>query len=116
MSWAKARVSATVACATSDSGTGMPRIKYDTETAFATLMNAPMRIWLCVLGVAVTIVHPTVRAERLPLRNYRSTDGLPHDRIKSIFRDSRGFLWFCTVGGLGRFDGHHFVRYGVDDG
>ena len=80
------------------------------------LIITPVRTWLCVLGVAVATAQPAVRAERLPLRNYRSTDGLPHDRIKSIFRDSRGFLWFCTVEGLGRFDGHHFVRYGVDDG
>ena len=80
----------------------------------SSLRSAPMRIWLCVLGV-LSIAQP-VRAERLPLRNYRSTDGLPHDRIKSIFRDSRGFLWFCTVEGLGRFDGHRFERYGIVDG
>src|SRR5262245_35682564 len=75
-----------------------------------------MRTALCVLVVALAAAPPSIRAERLPLRNYRSADGLPHDRIKSIFRDSRGFLWFCTVEGLGRFDGHHFERYGVDDG
>src|SRR5262245_12737965 len=75
-----------------------------------------MRIWLCVLGFAVSIAQAPGLAERLPLRNYRNSDGLPHDRVKSIFRDSRGLLWFCTVEGLARFDGHHFERYSVDDG
>ena len=28
----------------------------------------------------------------------------------------RGFLWFCTVEGLSRFDGYKFTNYGVDQG
>jgi len=55
-------------------------------------------------------------AERLPLRNYRNPDGLPHERVKCIERDSAGFLWFSTVEGLARFDGSRFTRYAVDDG
>ncbi len=55
-------------------------------------------------------------AERLPLTFYNIASGLPHDRVKCIVRDSRGFLWFCTPGGLGRFDGERFVVYGVDQG
>ena len=50
------------------------------------------------------------------MRVYRSADGLPHDRVKCIVRDSRGFLWFCTVEGLARFDGSRFVRYTREDG
>jgi ligand-binding sensor domain-containing protein len=57
-----------------------------------------------------------VRAERLPVREYRSADGLPHDRVERIVRDSRGFLWFCTAEGLGRFDGHGFSRLGTKHG
>ena len=55
-------------------------------------------------------------AERLPIRVYTIADGLPHDRINRIMRDSRGFLWFCTPGGLGRFDGGSFVTYHEADG
>src|SRR5436190_9446003 len=55
-------------------------------------------------------------AERLPLKAYTVTDGLPNNVINKIVRDSRGFLWFCTGEGLSRFDGYGFTTYGVDQG
>ncbi|MEO7272541.1 MAG: two-component regulator propeller domain-containing protein [Vicinamibacterales bacterium] len=45
-----------------------------------------------------------------------TVDGLPHNMVNAILRDSRGFVWFCTREGLSRFDGHGFVNYGVHDG
>ena len=36
--------------------------------------------------------------------------------MRRIVRDSRGFLWFCTEGGLSRFDGTAFMSFGVDQG
>src|SRR5437868_794122 len=57
-----------------------------------------------------------VRAEQLPLRSYTTVDGLPHDRIKKIALGHDGFVWFCTLEGLSRFDGRRFVNYGVADG
>ena len=59
---------------------------------------------------------PAAVAERLPLRRYTTADGLPHDRIKCVVRDSQGFLWFCTVEGLSRFDGYAFSTYTEADG
>ena len=56
------------------------------------------------------------RAERLPLKFYSTADGLPHNIIYKIVRDSRGFLWFCTFEGLSRFDGYSFTTYGVAQG
>src|SRR5512143_2570474 len=55
-------------------------------------------------------------AERLPLKAYTTADGLPHNLINKIVRDSRGFLWFCTGEGLSRFDGYSFTNYTTDDG
>ena len=55
-------------------------------------------------------------AERLPLRKYTTEDGLAHARVRRIVRDPRGFLWFCTVDGLSRFDGAEFVTYRTADG
>lgn len=52
----------------------------------------------------------------LPVRTYTTADGLPHNRLKRIRVDREGFLWFCTTGGLSRFDGRAFVTYGVADG
>lgn len=57
-----------------------------------------------------------VFTERLPLKSYTSADGLAHNEINKIVRDSRGFLWFCTGGGLSRFDGYAFTNFGTDQG
>ncbi len=55
-------------------------------------------------------------AERLPIKTYTVADGLAHNEINKIARDSRGFLWFCTADGLSRFDGYTFRNFGTDQG
>ena len=55
-------------------------------------------------------------AEQLPLRTFTTDDGLAHARVRRIVPDPRGFLWFCTIDGLSRFDGTEFVTYRTDDG
>lgn len=32
-------------------------------------------------------------------------DGLPQTNLRDIFKDSRGFYWFCSNGGITRYDG-----------
>ena len=71
---------------------------------------------LCVLFLCAAALTGTAQAERLPLRSYTTVDGLPHNGIYKIVRDSRGFLWFCTKEGLSRFDGYQFTTYGTDQG
>jgi ligand-binding sensor domain-containing protein/signal transduction histidine kinase len=71
---------------------------------------------LALLALALAPFLPVVRAERLPVKTYTITDGLARDSMHRIVRDSRGFLWFCTVEGLSRFDGYRFTNYGVDQG
>jgi ligand-binding sensor domain-containing protein/signal transduction histidine kinase len=55
-------------------------------------------------------------AQRLPIKTYTSADGLAHNRVNRIVRDSRGLLWFCTADGLSRFDGYGFISFGVEEG
>jgi ligand-binding sensor domain-containing protein/signal transduction histidine kinase len=57
-----------------------------------------------------------IHAERLPVRRYGAIDGLANDAVGAVYRDSRGFLWFSTHGGLSRFDGQKFVNYGARHG
>src|SRR6185436_7722664 len=64
----------------------------------------------------ISLIASDAIAERLPLRKYTTEDGLAHARVRRIVRDSRGFLWFCTVDGLSRFDGAEFVTYRIADG
>lgn len=57
----------------------------------------------------------TVLAEQLPIKIYTSADGLPSSAVTNTFRDSLGFLWFCTRDGLSRFDGREFTNYSLGD-
>ncbi len=52
-----------------------------------------------------------VWAERLPIKIYTTADGLAHNHINRIKKDSRGFMWFCTDEGLSQFDGYKFISY-----
>ena len=77
------------------------------------------RTWADLLALSVFLLLVFVQpggAERLPLRTYTVADGLAHNIINRIVRDSRGFLWFCTFEGLSLFDGYRFTNYGVDEG
>jgi signal transduction histidine kinase/ligand-binding sensor domain-containing protein len=56
-----------------------------------------------------------VFGERLPVKIYTSADGLGSGFVDYLYRDSRGFMWFCTRDGLSRFDGSGFVTYAVGD-
>jgi hypothetical protein len=72
-----------------------------------------LQLWLPVL-LLVGATH--AGAERLPIRIYTTADGLAHNAVNRIVRDSRGFLWFCTDEGLSRFDGYAFSNFGTDQG
>ena len=74
------------------------------------------RRWLLGLVAVLLGSGSVAHAERLPLKSYTTADGLAHDTVQRIVRDSRGFLWFCTEGGLSRFDGTAFMSFGVDQG
>lgn len=71
---------------------------------------------LCVSLVVGLVFAIRSGAETLPLKPYTMSDGLAHDRVERIVRDSTGFLWFCTSEGLSRFDGYEFKNYTQDDG
>ena len=43
--------------------------------------------------------------------NLKTNDGLSHNNVKAILRDSYGFLWIGTESGLNRYDGYGFKVY-----
>jgi ligand-binding sensor domain-containing protein len=73
-------------------------------------------LFLCITLALGYFFVQNARAETLPIKSYTTSDGLAHDRVNQIVRDSRGFLWFCTAEGLSRFDGYEFKNYTQDDG
>ncbi len=75
-----------------------------------------LRLSFLALTLSSLFALSDVVAQRLPLRTYTTAEGLPHNIINKIVRDSRGFLWFCTADGLSRFDGYEFVNFGTEQG
>ncbi len=69
-----------------------------------------------LLAALFLFVPAGVFAQHLPIKRYTIADGLAHDQVDRIVQDSRGFMWFCTIDGLSRFDGYRFTNYGVRDG
>jgi ligand-binding sensor domain-containing protein len=70
-------------------------------------------------GLSLAIVFLCVSAayaERLPVKTYTVANGLLRDGIHRIKQDSRGFLWFCTLEGVSRFDGYSFTNFTTEDG
>ena len=86
----------------------MLRVAVRKQCATVRIVGLPL-LYLCVLVTGAL-------AEQLPIRTYTTADGLGHNRVKRIVQDSHGFLWFCTAGGLSRFDGYKFINYTVEDG
>src|SRR5258707_11271697 len=72
-----------------------------------------MRSRLFTLLLAFAVLG---HAEKLPLKIYTAADGLAHNSVNRIVRDSRGYLWFCTSEGLSRLDGYEFHNFGRRDG
>ncbi len=78
-------------------------------------LKSPRR-WFVTLAFWLVGAAHFVVAQQLPLKSYTTADGLAHNSINRIVKDSRGFLWFCTEEGLSRFDGYTFTNYGVEQG
>ncbi|MEO6391505.1 MAG: two-component regulator propeller domain-containing protein [Pyrinomonadaceae bacterium] len=70
-----------------------------------------------VVSIGITLYLAfSINAERLPIKTYTVADGLLRDNVYRIKQDSRGFLWFCTVEGISRYDGYEFINFTTADG
>ena len=50
-------------------------------------------------------------------RNYNVPEGLAHSHVSKIFQDSKGYLWFSTLGGgVSKFDGKNFINFTEKEG
>ena len=38
-------------------------------------------------------------------------EGLPHNYIDDIYKDSKGYVWVATHNGIGRYNGYQFIHY-----
>ena len=77
------------------------------------------RKFCCSILWLFLVVIPCARNTSSQHPNFRiftTEQGLAHDSINRIVRDSRGFMWFCTAEGLSRYDGKRFTNFTQDQG
>jgi signal transduction histidine kinase/ligand-binding sensor domain-containing protein/DNA-binding response OmpR family regulator len=60
----------------------------------------------CIWSISEISEANAINIERF--EKFNTEDGLSQSTITSIYCDEKGFLWFGTMNGLNRFDGHSF--------
>lgn len=58
----------------------------------------------------------TAGAQQYSFQYYGVDQGLTNLAVRSLFQDTKGFLWLSTENGIFRYDGAHFQSYGEKDG
>ncbi len=61
-------------------------------------------------------MHSTGTAQEIPMLHYTNDEGLPSNTIYSIYKDTKGFLWFASNSGIARYNGIKFEKFTIDDG
>ena len=75
--------------------------------------RSPLRILTFLL-----LASPGARttAQQFGFTQYTPKDGLAQSQVRSIAQDAEGYLWFGTLGGVSRFDGHAFRNFALQEG
>jgi len=72
-----------------------------------------LKIVLAILLLAFCLL---CNAQSFYCENITSREGLPDNEIRSMFKDSRGYLWIGTNAGVSRWNGEKFNTYNTLDG
>lgn len=71
-----------------------------------------MRLLLLIL----ILVSNVAFSQRYSFIQYTTSKGLPQSQVTSITQDDAGYLWVGTIGGLAKFDGTNFSKFGKNSG
>ncbi|MBB4042373.1 signal transduction histidine kinase/ligand-binding sensor domain-containing protein/DNA-binding response OmpR family regulator [Bacteroides reticulotermitis] len=70
---------------------------------------------LCIFSCMPLVGSMAQVHEQYMFKHLSTKDGLSHNQVNCIFKDSRGFMWIATAGGLNRFDGCNFKVFRHND-
>lgn len=75
-----------------------------------TIRKFIVRISLFIVIFFFSALIPA-KSQTYNIQNFTTKEGISHNEVRSIARDSSGFLWVATWDGLSRFDGYSFKNY-----
>ncbi|MBL4654707.1 MAG: hypothetical protein JKY33_02665, partial [Bacteroidia bacterium] len=67
-------------------------------------------------AVLLFLFIPAVFSQHYNFINYSIEQGLPQSQVGDIYVDSKGYIWFGTLGGVSKFDGRKFQNFSTEDG
>ncbi len=91
-------------------GRGRPAMKI---SATARVRSVPA--WLMLAGVLWPAGAVGQTVDRRSLHGYRVRHMMPAATMLSAAQTADGYLWFGTLKGLARYDGHHFFFFDTDN-
>ena len=74
-------------------------------------------IFLACLSIFVNCLSQLAESSgQYPFVHYTPKDGLVNSRVKKVYQDSKGRMYFLTFGGLSVYDGARFRNYTIQNG
>lgn len=71
-----------------------------------------MTTFRIVVAILLSLCAMSATAsEGYTFHHFSTDDGLLNNEVKSLYRDSDGYLWVGTIVGLNRYDGYSFKHY-----
>lgn len=82
----------------------------ETLIRYGLLRKIKLTFFVCLFFPAL------LKAQKFHFQNYNVQQGLIQSQVIAITQDHFDNLWFCTLGGISRFDGKVFTNYSETDG
>ncbi|MGZ3778606.1 MAG: ligand-binding sensor domain-containing protein, partial [Mucilaginibacter sp.] len=84
---------------------------------FGLFNSTPMHTkfyFLLVVALFFTCINAFGQSSQYRFSQLDISNGLSHNQVTCIFKDSEGFMWFGTASGLNRYDGYSFKIFKHD--
>ncbi|MDN5286616.1 MAG: response regulator [Mucilaginibacter sp.] len=65
-----------------------------------------VKIYILFAAILLTCTNAIAQNSQYQFSQLDITNGLSHNQVNCIFKDSEGFMWFGTASGLNRYDGY----------